>query len=206
LGTTTEDTVSVVPTAAQLICPGPYNCEDIGTPAPPGSQSFDPASGTWTIDAGGADINGTSDQFRFVYQAVYGFSSLTAHIAFQTNTSVTAKAGIMMRASDDPAAPYYAVMATPATGIKVQMRAVQGGPTVKVANPSGSAPVYLMIIHSANSFEALSGPDLADLALIPGSIVTMNLPSTLLEGLAVTSHNPGVLGGATIDSVVETAQ
>jgi hypothetical protein len=37
--------------------------------------------------------------------------------------------------------------------------------------------------------------------LIPGSTFTMSLASTVLEGLAVTSHNGGTLGTATIDTV-----
>lgn len=43
--------------------------------------------------------------------------------------------------------------------------------------------------------------DGANWALIAGSTFTMNLPLTVLEGLAVSSHNTGALCTVTMDSV-----
>ena len=182
-------------------CPGPWSCADIGSPAPAGSQSFDPNSGTWTINAGGTDITGTSDQFHYVWQTLPGDGSVIAHVASQTNTSSGAKAGVMFRASTDPGAPNYALVVSPGQGIKVQVRKTQGGSTTKLANPTGTTPAYLKITRSGNTFTAYTSPDGVTWTLIPGSSATVNLGSALLAGLAVTSHHSGTLGTVTMDGV-----
>ena len=187
--------------APPVPCPAPWNCADIGSPAPPGTQSFDPNTGTWTIKAGGADITGTTDQFRYVWQTLPADGSVIAHVVSQTVTSSGAKAGVMLRASTDPGAPNYALVVSPAQGIKVQLRKTQGGSTSKLANPTGTTPAYLKITRSGNTFTAYTSPDGVTWTLIPGSSVTINLGSALLAGLAVTSHNNGTLGTVTMDGV-----
>ena len=110
----------------------------------------------------------------------------------------------MLRASTDPAAPNYAVLVSPGVGIKVQERATLGGTTAKLANPAGTAPAYLKVSRVGNTFTAYTSPDGITWTLIAGSTFTMTLGSTLLEGLAVTSHHVGALGTATMDTVTAT--
>ncbi len=180
-------------------CPDPWTCTDIGSPAPAGSQSFDPNTGTWTISAGGADITGPSDQFRYVWQTLAGDGSVIAHVTSQGDTSGGAKAGVMLRASTDPAAPNYALVVSPAEGIKVQVRRTLGGNTIKLANPAGTTPAYLKITRSGNTYTAYTSADGVTWTLIPGSSVTVSLGASLLAGLAVTSHTNGTLGTVTMD-------
>jgi hypothetical protein len=187
--------------APPVPCPAPWNCADIGNPTPAGSQSFDPSTGTWTINAGGADITGTSDQFRYVSQPLTGDGSVIAHVTSQANTSTGAKAGPMFRTSADPAAPEYSVLVSPGQGIKVQIRKTQGGNTSKLANPAGTVPAYLKITRSGSTFTAYTSADGVAWTLIPGSTATLTLGSSLLAGLAVTSHHDGVLGTVTMDGV-----
>jgi hypothetical protein len=182
-------------------CPSPWSCADIGNPTLVGSQSFDPGTNTWTISAGGSDITGTADQFHFVSQPLSGDGSISARVASQTNSSSNAKAGVMLRATTDPGSPNYAVLVSPGAGIKVQERSVQGGTTVKLANPAGTAPAYVKVTRSGNTFTAYTSADGVTWNLIAGSTFTMTLGSTVLEGLAVTSHNSGILGTATMDTV-----
>jgi hypothetical protein len=49
-----------------------WSSADIGNPSLAGSQSFDSGTGTWTLKGGGADINGGSDQFHFLWQTLPG--------------------------------------------------------------------------------------------------------------------------------------
>jgi len=205
LSTATADSLVVSATppapAPPVPCPAPWTCADIGAPTPAGNQSFDPNTGTWTINAGGADITGTSDQFRYVSQPLTGDGSVTAHVTSQANTSTGAKAGPMFRASSDPAAPEYSVLVSPGQGIKVQIRKTQGGNTSKLANPAGTTPAYLKITRSGSTFTAYTSADGVTWTLIPGSTATLALGSSLLAGLAVTSHHDGVLGAVTMDTV-----
>jgi len=205
LNAVTADTVSVgtslPPPLPPTPCPAPWTCADVGSPAPAGSQSFDPNTAGWTINAGGADIAGASDQFRFVWQPLVGDGGISAHVTSQTNTNSSAKAGVMLRASTDPGSPYYAVFVSPGSGIKVQERTAQGGTAVKLANPTGTVPVYLKVTRSAGTFTASTSPDGVTWTPIKGSTIALNLGPNLLEGMAVTSHKAGTLGTVTLDSV-----
>ena len=205
LSTATADSAVVSATppapAPPVPCPTPWTCADIGAPAPAGNQSFEPSTGTWTINAGGADITGTSDQFRYVWQTLTGNGSVVAHVTSQANTSTGAKTGPMFRASTDPAAPEYSVLVSPGQGIKVQVRKTQGGNTTKLANPAGTVPAYLKITRSGSTFTAYTSADGVAWTLIPGSTATLTLGGSLLAGLAVTSHHSGVLGTVTMDGV-----
>ena len=106
----------------------------------------------------------------------------------------------MLRATSDPGAMNYAVLATPANGVVVQWRTAQAGTTgqVKVA---GTVPLYLRIVRSTNTFSAYTSPDGVTWTLIPGSSLSISMPSSILAGMAVTSHNTRALGTATFDTV-----
>jgi hypothetical protein len=183
------------------MCPTAWTCADIGSPAPAGAQSFDPNSGTWTIAGGGSDISGTADQFHYAWQSFSGDGTVSAQVVSQTTSSSQAKAGIMLRASADPSAANYAVLVTPGAGIKVQVRSAQGATTTKVANPAGTVPTYLEVTRSGNTFTAFTSPDGVSWTPIAGSTATVNLGTTILAGLAVTSHNTGTLSTVTLDAV-----
>jgi hypothetical protein len=182
-------------------CPTPWKCADIGNPIPAGSQSFNPKTGKWTINAGGADITGFADEFHFVSQTLPGNGSVIAHVLTQTNTSPGAKAGVMLRASTAAGSPNYALLVSPGEGIKVQVRKTLNGDTQKLANPTGTTPAWLKITRSASTYTAYTSANGTTWTLIPGSTITINLGTSMLAGLAVTSHNSGTLGTVTMNGV-----
>ncbi len=196
LSTATFDTVKVSTT---LPCTSGWSCGDIGNPALAGSQSL--SSGTWTIQAGGSDIYGTSDQFHFVSQSLAANGSVSAHVVSQTNTSSWAKAGVMLRQSSDPGSAYYAILITPGNGIVVQYRTAQGNTTQQSIKVTGTVPAYLMVARSGSTYTAYTSSDGTTWTLLTGSSVTLNMSGSLLAGMAVTSHNASVLGTVTFDTV-----
>ena len=160
------------------------------------------AAGVWTIQAGGADIYGTADQFHYVWQTLAANGSVSAHVTSQSNTSGWAKAGVMLRSTTDPGSPYFAAFITPSNGISVQYRRTQAGTTAKVAIASGTVPTYLEVSRSGGTFSAYVSPDGVTWTLIAGSTVTLNITGSMLEGLAVTSHHTGAMCTVTMDTVV----
>jgi len=82
---------------AQATLPSPWSGSDIGSPALAGSSSA--ASNVFTIDAGGLDIWGTSDQFHFVYQQIIGDVDVRARVESLSNAASWSKAGVMIRSS-----------------------------------------------------------------------------------------------------------
>ncbi len=203
LSTATMDNVSVSTTLPAPPppppCPTTWSCADIGNPTPVGSQAF--SGNTWTVQGGGADIWGNTDAFHYISQSLPGTGSISAHLASQTNSSGWAKAGVMIRQSSDPGAAYYAVLVTPSNGITVQTRTALGGTTIKLANPAGAAPAWLMVANNAGTFTAYTSPDGSSWTGIAGSAKALTLTAPLLAGVAVTSHNTGALSTVVADTV-----
>jgi len=112
-------------------CPVAWDCSDIGSPAQAGDQTIRDAQDleslvNFPVRGGGADIWGTFDQFHYVHAPFRGDGAVSARLSSQDNTDGWAKAGVMLRASTDPGAPYYFVMITPGVGVNVQYRDGQG--------------------------------------------------------------------------------
>ena len=181
-------------------CPGGWTCADVGNPTPAGGQTV--TGGTWSISAGGADIFGTADQFHFASQALAADGSISAQLTAQTNTDPWAKAGMMIRQSTDPGAAYYAVFATPSNGIAVQYRSTQGALAQGAGSIAGVVPTYLKVTRAGTTYTAYTSTDGVTWTAIPGSAVTLNMPGSLLQGIAVTSHNSAASCTATFDSII----
>jgi hypothetical protein len=174
---------------------------DIGNPPLAGSDSL--SNGIWTVAGDGTDIGGTADQFHFVWQSLVSDGSISAQVLSQTNTNVSARAGVMLRQSTDASAPFYAVVVTPGKGIYVLKRATQGGGVSTVVNLAGTVPVYLQVQRSGTTYTAFTSSDGVTWTPIAGSSVTLGPTGTWLAGMAVTSHTSTtpVLSIATFGSV-----
>ncbi|HLV99503.1 MAG TPA: PQQ-binding-like beta-propeller repeat protein [Ktedonobacterales bacterium] len=201
LSTVTFDTVNINNTAPPPpnACPTNWNCADIGGATPGGAQSLN--NGTWTVQGGGGDIWGTSDQFHYLWQSLAADGSVSAHVLTQSNTDPWAKAGVMLRQSSNADSAYYAVYVTPGNGIVVQYRSASGAMAVMNASMSGATPTYLRVGRSGTTFTAYTSANGTTWTPIAGSSVTLGMSGALLAGLAVTSHNGGALSTVTFDTV-----
>ncbi|HXM57158.1 MAG TPA: PQQ-binding-like beta-propeller repeat protein, partial [Candidatus Dormibacteraeota bacterium] len=202
LSTVTFDTVAIGTTAPPppFTCPSGWTCADVGGATPAGTQSLD--SGNWTVQGGGSDIWGTSDQFRFVWQSLAADGTVSARVGSQTNTDGWAKAGVMLRQTADPASPYYALEVTPANGLVVQYRATANAAAVMAASVAGAAPAYVRVGRSGTTFTAFTSADGVSWSPVAGSSVTIGMSGALLAGLAVTSHNWQAVSTVTFSGVV----
>ncbi len=204
-GNVTLDSVAVTPGELPppgLACPSGWTCGDIGAASPAGSQSL--SGGTWTMQAGGADIFGTADAFHFAWQNLAADGSLATRVVSESSPSAWAKAGPMLRATTDPGCPYYAVFATTGNGVAVQWRSTAGGSTGQLT-VAGTAPVYLRVSRTGTTFAAATSPDGVTWTTVPGSAMTLaNLSGALLRGVAFTSHSNGKAGTVVFDSVVSS--
>lgn len=188
------------PLASAHPCPTGWSCQDIGNPTVIGDQSL--SGNVYTVSGAGDDIWDYKDAFHFVWQTLPADGTLTARVASQTNTDQWAKAGLMMRQSTDAASTYYAVVVTPSNGVIVQYRDFNGFTSSQKAATTGVAPQYLRIGRSGNTFTAYVSADGVNWTFIPGSSITLsNISGSLLAGMAVTSHNGGLLGTATFDAI-----
>jgi hypothetical protein len=182
--------------------------QDIGSPSIAGSLSYAPSSGTYTVGGSGSDIWNTSDQFRFSYGTLPANGSISAEVTSETNTDANAKAGVMVRASAAANAAYAIVWVTPSDAVKFELRSSTGASATDIASTSNlsSAP-YVKLVRSGTgtSFTAYYSTDGVNWTQL-GSTQTVNVGTgAALAGLAVTSHNTGLLNTATIANVLLNA-
>lgn len=206
LATATFDSfaLATTSTAPPGVCPAAWTCQDIGGATPGGTQTV--SGGTWSVQAGGGDISDPTDEFRFISQTLAANGTLAARVVNQSNTNAWAKAGIMLRGSNDPVAPYYAVLVTPTNGLVIQYRSAQGGVTSYPTSQAGAAPLYLQITRNGTTVSAATSPDGTTWTPVPNSSATIaGFTGSVLAGMAATSHNTTQLGTVTYDSVSLTA-
>jgi hypothetical protein len=199
-----------VPTAApepefsETQCLPDWQCEDIGHPNLKGTQSQ--KDETWTVQGSGWDIWAElwvkADQFHYVWQSIPENFKVSAKIISQTSPDNSAKSGLMVRKSFDPVSPYYAVYATPGAGVRVQYRSGYGQESQDLASVLKGAPIYVQILRTGTIYSAYISQDGNNWELIPKSSITLDdLNGTLMAGLAVTSHDEGMLNTAMFEHV-----
>jgi hypothetical protein len=176
-----------------------WRSQDIGSVGVAGSAGSDFGAGSITVSGAGADIWGTSDAFRYAYQALTGDGSVTARVVSQDNTDGWAKAGVMIRDSLAANARHAMMVVSPANGVAFQYRTATGGSSAGSSRTGPRAPYYVRITREGNSLTGYDSPDGVNWTR-EGS-VDIALGSTVFVGLAVTSHNSGRINNSTFDSV-----
>lgn len=209
-GTTSTSVFSLVKTgipttfnqkASATACLTGWTCFAVGNPAMIGEQSSNGT--TWTIKGNGNDLGSAADQIHYIYKSLAGDSTLSTRITSQSNSNGNAKVGVMMRGGTESDAAYYAAFVTPNNGISIQFREVKGLVTsdTSFAIP-GTAPTYLRIARSGNSFTTYTSQDGSTWQPVMRSTITMNtMPTTILAGIGISSNTTTSLSTATIDTV-----
>ncbi|HEY7350450.1 MAG TPA: PQQ-binding-like beta-propeller repeat protein [Ktedonobacterales bacterium] len=181
-------------------CPNGWACQDVGSPAPAGSETLD--NTTWSISAGGAGLEGAADGFRLLTKQMSGDMQIKAQVAFQTSAPASAQAGLLVRQTADAGSPYYGVFVTPDKKVVAQYRTAFGGETKTVHTAiQGTLPLYLEIVRIGDTFQAATSTDGATYILLPGTTQNVTLPTQALAGLALSSHTTGTPVTATYQNV-----
>jgi hypothetical protein len=175
---------------------------EIGGATPTGGASY--SGGTWTVQGGGSEMWGTSnDSCHFTYKAITGDCSIIAKVESVQNTSLSAKAGVMMRTSLSQGAPRAWMAVTPRVQFEqnIQGLAVYGGTNYsnKAYNiPSSSYWVKLERI--GNIVTGYVSPDGTNWAATDVGRLD-NPPATWYVGLVVCSVANGTLNTSTFSNV-----
>lgn len=194
--------VSITPAIATAgALPSGWTQQDIAITTPAGSGTYTPSTGTYTIQAAGADIWGTSDQFRFVHRPLpAGDVTLIARVASLTNTHASAKAGLMIRDGLSADAINVLVNVTPGTGgVAFQRRTSVATSTLSTAVSGLGLARWLKLTRVGTTVTTYTSSDGKAWRNIGSASVTMG--ATLYAGLAVTSHNATTLTTAMFDNV-----
>jgi hypothetical protein len=165
-----------------------------------GSAAFDGT--TYTVRGGGSSsgaFTAKSDVFHYVYQSKSGNFSITSKVATLQNTNSAAKAGIMVRNGTAANAVFVGLFVTPTGGLKFVRRTSAGGGVTTTTVSGITAPVYLRLVRSSNTFSAQRSSDGVTWITIGSASVTM--PSTVTTGLVVSSGAANTLNTSTFSNV-----
>ncbi len=173
---------------------------DVGTVLHPGSLEYDPASGSYTISGGGANMWFATDALHFAWKKVSGDVSLTADAAFTTRTgNPHKKAVLMFRQTLDPDSPYVGVSLHLSGMTSLQYRDEKGANTHEVQS-NISAPARLRLVKRGDYVYLWLGGHGGELK-VSGASIRSSLQGTYYVGIGVCAHDQDVVEKAVFSKV-----
>jgi VCBS repeat-containing protein len=174
--------ITVTPPPSSSL-PGPWLTRDVGAVAQPGSASY--SSGVFTVSGSGANIWGTADGFRYVYQSTTGDVQITAHVPqVVQGTSAYAKVGVMLRESAAPNAAHVMLSVRPNGSLEYMTRSSTGGQTTFLGTATQPAPTWLRLSRSGSTVTAFVSANGSSWNQV-GIPRTIGFSSTAMAGLIV---------------------
>ncbi len=204
-----------------MVAFGAWDNVDVGSPTGPdvGSATQSPP-GTWTVQGGGEDIWGTSDQFHYLYDTTpVGDFAVDCHVvSLSGSPSTWAKAGIMARSANTTQPPlfqgpepYVFGCTTSGHGTMIQERTTEGASATYTATIISDGPddMYLKFVRSGDTFTLYAGRHPYILHQVNSMTYAEFVGVNMYVGLALTAHNsdvdPDVLATAVFDGIDLTA-
>ncbi|HKB06490.1 MAG TPA: PA14 domain-containing protein [Gemmataceae bacterium] len=166
--------------------PGGWQSQDVGNPAVDGGTRVE--NGKWTVQGGGTNIWGSEDEFQFANKFVDGDATLVARADGIEATHDWAKGGLMVRAGSGPSAPFAALFRTAGNGVSFEWRARYRGAPRSIQVDVGDGAVWLKLVRRGNSLAAYYSKDGRTWTRV-GAPQSVSMPTGVLAGLAVTSHD-----------------
>ncbi|GAA5479319.1 LamG-like jellyroll fold domain-containing protein [Haloferula helveola] len=176
---------------------GPLTGVDVGGPALPGSTTRD--GDLITIEAGGTDIWGTTDEFHFAHQQRTGDFDIAVRIESVIQADLYTKTGLMVRESLNADAKHVMALVFPSNaarnnntgGYEFQYRATAGGNATALYPPQPQPLVafpntWLRLKREGDVFTSFSSSDGHTWSEYAST--TLSFPPQVYFGLAVTAH------------------
>jgi regulation of enolase protein 1 (concanavalin A-like superfamily) len=200
-GHTATDSVVITvqpPGGSGLFGPG----QDIGSVGAAGFDAYSTASDSYTVQGSGADIWGTTDEFRYVSTALTGDFTIATRVESVQNVHAWTKAGLMIRETLTPGSRHVSLFVTPGKGIAFQRRTASNGTSLTTTASLDTAPAWVQLSRRGNVVYTYWRKSLDQFWTLAGQQTFASLPQTVHAGLAVTSHQDGTLARAAFSDVV----
>jgi len=200
------DTSAATPAAAlpipatTSITTGFSNVE-IGGASPTGGASY--SGGIWTVQGGGSEMWGSNDSCHFTYKAVTGDCAIIAKVNSVQNTSISAKAGVMIRTSLSQGAPRAWMAIIPAIKFEQNIQGLAVYGSNNYANKGYDIPsssYWVKLERIGNIVTGYVSPDGTNWAATDVGRLD-NPPATWYVGLVVCSVANGTLNTSTFSNV-----
>jgi glucuronoarabinoxylan endo-1,4-beta-xylanase len=194
----TQVTLTPLPTAL----PAPWLDRDIGSVGQTGGASY--SNTIATVTGSGADIWGNADAFHYAHFMATNDCTIIARVTSVENTDAWAKAGVMIRATLAAGSPHAMMVVTPGNGASFQWRSTTGGTMSQSQSGGVSAPYWVKLVRSGNTFRGYASPDGGAWTQV-GSAQTISMAGVVYVGLPVTAHDNADLCTATFDNIWSTS-
>lgn len=162
--------------------------QDVGDCARAGGAAYDPATASYTITGGGANLWGTNDAFHFVWKKMSGDVALTARVDFTAASPMAhRKACLLIRQDLTPDAAYVDAALHGDGLTALQYRETSGANTCEL-RAEVVAPNYLRLEKQGDYFCLETSPDGSNWQPACGSF-RLHLAEPFYVGLGVCSHD-----------------
>jgi hypothetical protein len=179
-----------------------------GMPATFSTFTEEPA-GTYTVTARSDNIADQSDSFHYVYKQLSGPGSIVVKVESVSETSSSAKAGVMIRETLAPDSKYAMTFARPDGGVRFRRRTETGSDTVNSVDSHVSVPHWVKLERDAaglltgsRSSDGINFEPFDDLNL--GTSATVQMGTVVYIGIALSSNNPAETCTAVFSEVSTT--
>jgi tetratricopeptide (TPR) repeat protein len=175
-----------------------------------GSSLYNKESDTYIMVGCGKGIGESIDEFHFAFKRLEGNGSITARIESVEDVHPRTMAGVMIRSSLDPGAPFAAVFASPGNGVSYHTRVMVNNNAMAddhVATPEQRAlhpPVWIRMERRVDEFSAFYSADGTTWIPMVWGPQKISMPYSVYIGLAITSGNNNRTGEALISNVSTT--
>ena len=162
-------------------------------------------SDTFTVNGSGRTIGETSDDFQFAYRSLGGNGEIKARIATVGTNTANPKVGVMLRESLTDNSRHVAMLMAKTEGLRFVSRSTVGGPTTASTNNTLTAPYWVKVTRSGNTFTGYLSADNTTWTQA-GTPVTIAMNSNIFAGLAVSAGNGNAsyINSSTFDNVTIT--
>lgn len=159
--------------------------EDIGTVGLAGSSSY--TSGTYTLSGAGTGLGGTADGCYFLHEPITGDCTITARVnSISTETNAWRGAGVMIRETTAAGSIDAINYVSAGHGIILQTRSTTGGTSSNKSTVSLTAPYWVRLVRSGNTFSAYYSPNGSTWTAL-GTPQTIAMASDTQVGLVISS-------------------
>ena len=167
---------------------------DIGKVGVNGDAAYDSSTNSFIVEASGGDIGFTHDAFHYVFREISGDFESVAKIDSLIAEEDWAKAGLMIRDGFSPDSPYFGIFMAKNVGIVHQNRYTNGAHSNWSKVDGVHTPFWVKLTRSGNIFRAFYSIDGSTWTLMEEENIPLS--QTLLIGMALTSHEEGLLAYA----------
>ncbi|MCT2589956.1 DUF1349 domain-containing protein [Streptomyces sp. N2-109] len=150
-----------------------------------GGANADHAGGDGETNARASVLRDDQDRGHLVHRPLTGDGTLVARVTAQKNSDPWAKAGLMLKESNQTGASYAAVVRTPDHGVRMQT-GFSGDTTGTARGADAPLPRWLKLTRAGDSVTGHVSADGADWHRI-GTVELGGLPRTVKVGLFVGS-------------------